>query len=247
MTLRRARRRYKPIKKKQRCEKMTAFLKSRKDEARPAGRAIARRCAPVAMGLVLLAGVAACSASPAAKSAAAGGSTASSGTSTSTAGTGSSAAKKASASKKVVISGLITFKGKLKLSGAHHRKMSFSAFPGVTAPKSSCTHIGTVGTPGAKGRPEHFQIPAPPFGGTVTLAAQVQPYHGPGTYQKTALVAAGAMVTIGSDNYSLTGPGASVSMTFASDGSGMFKFTNAPSTTHGAAALSGTIHWTCSV
>lgn len=150
------------------------------------------------------------------------------------------------APKQDVIAGLISFNGELSLTGAHTYHASFTAFPGVTSPKSSCAHIATVGTPTGKGQPRLFTIPAPPFGGNVSFTAEVEPYHGPGTYQKSSIVAAGPTVVIGTASYNLLAAGASVSVTFGANGSGELTFSNAAGG-KGNPTLSGTVQWTCSV
>jgi hypothetical protein len=152
------------------------------------------------------------------------------------------------APKKDIIAGLIGFNGKLALSGAQSTNMSFTAFPGVTAPKSSCAHIATAGTPAGKGAGPQFQIPSPPEGGNVVIAAKISPYHGPGTYQKASLITVGPSVVIGNASYNLLAAGASVSLTFHANGSGELTFTGATTAAKSSqSTLSGTIQWTCFV
>lgn len=151
------------------------------------------------------------------------------------------------APKKDVISGLIAFRGQVKFSGAQNVSMSFSAFPGVTSPKSSCGHIGATGTPTAQGRTALFSIPSPPQGGNLTIQAEVTPYHGPGKYQKASLVSAGPSVVVGNDSYNLRATGASVAITFNANGSGDLSFTGATAAQTGRPSLSGEIQWTCAV
>jgi len=214
-----------------------------------AGLALARRYATAVIGLVVLTGAVACS-SPSHTGAGAtvppvltGGKG-----SATPASSGPAASGRISALvKKDTIHGLISFKGYLILTGAHYSSASFTAFPGVRSPASSCARIGATGTPVAKSRPKRFAIPAPPFGGSITIAAQIQPYHGPGAYRQDSLVKATALITVGSDTYKLTGSGASVSVRVAADGSGTFIFSKAAPEQQGAAALSGSIRWTCSV
>lgn len=202
-----------------------------------------RRSQSIAIGFVLVAGVAACSSPQAAQPA-----SPSAPTSHAAVATTQSAASSSHSTvpKKDIIAGLITFDGRLELSGAQHSQLSFHAFPGVTSPKSSCAHIAATGTPTAKGMPRKFLIPAPPLGGDITFAAAIQPYRGPGAYNKSSVVAVGASVTIGSSTYNLLAPGASETVTFGADGSGKFSFSHARAV-HGSRALSGTIAWTCSV
>jgi hypothetical protein len=123
--------------------------------------------------------------------------------------------------------------------------MSFSAFPGVTSPKSSCARIGTSGTPVAKGRAQQFMIPSPPYGGDVTITARISPYRGPGTYQKASLITVGPSVVVNGSSYNLKAAGAAVAVTIGGDGSGEITFSHAAATRSGQPALSGKIKWTC--
>jgi hypothetical protein len=215
----------------------------------------------VAAGLVLTAALAACSSS--AGSSAAGsssasahsGGTASGGTASGGAAAGggasSSPASPASGSSQAaasgqVIAGLITFKGTLDLHGASSQHASFSAFPGVTSPASSCVRLARRGTPGAKGARKLFRVPSPAVGSNVYYAAEVLPYHGPGTYGKDAIAAAGAVITVGTASYNLLAASSSASATFKANGSGSFTFANAKGTTAAGRTLSGTVSWTCS-
>ena len=227
-----------------------------------------RRALPAAAAiLALMASVAACSSShPASSSGTATGAAPTSaaaaaptGSSGAAAPTGSSGAAAPAAGgptatsthavpKKDIIAGLIGFNGKLTLSGAQRTNMSFTAFPGVTAPKSSCAHIATAGTPAGKGAGPQFQIPSPPEGGNVVIAAKISPYHGPGTYQKASLITVGPSVVIGNASYNLLAAGASVSLTFHANGSGELTFTGATTAAKSSqSTLSGTIQWTCFV
>ncbi len=203
---------------------------------------IANRSVMMVIGPIVLIGMAACSSSPSAGQAAAS-------TNSSTPAASSKAAlagdsTQAKAPKGDIIAGLITFKGSFKASGARRLTLSFEAFPGVTSPKSSCAHIAAVGTPVAKGQPHQFRIPAPPDGGNVSFAAEVKPYHGPGTYQRSSIVAVGASVIIGTSSYNLLARGATASVTFGADGSGELAFTHASAAAR-PRTLSGVIRWTC--
>lgn len=205
---------------------------------------------PVLAGLILIAGVTACSTSPSTPTSAGGSSTSPSGQPAASLSPAANAATTTPAPtkhapRKDVIHGLITFNGHLHFSGAHASLMAFQAFPGVKSPKSSCTHIGRHGTPDA-GHGQLYRVPAPPLGGNVSFAAEVKPYHGPGTYTKSSIVAVGASVIVGSSSYNLLASGASVRVTFRRDGSGTLTFANATAAGSGASALSGTITWTCS-
>lgn len=151
------------------------------------------------------------------------------------------------APKKEIISGLITFSGKLRLSGAQNLSMSFVAFPGVTSPKSSCAHIAAVGTPIGKGRTQQFRIPSPPEGSNVVIATGISPYRGPGTYQKASLVTVGPSVVVGNNSYNVLATGATVTVTFQANGSGQLTFARAAAAQLGQPTLSGSIQWTCSV
>jgi len=210
--------------------------------------ALIARGIPIAVGMMLVSGVAACSSPQQGGSAGSASSTSPASSTSSTSPTTGAAASSTptpgpshgAVPKKDIIAGLITFSGRFRISGAHHTHFSFHAFPGVTSPKSSCSHIAAAGTPAAKGQGAQFRIPAPPQGGDVSFAAEVEPYHGPGTYRKSSVVAVGASVIIGSSSYSLLAPGAAVSVTFSPNGSGKLRFTNAAAAATGAAALSGT-------
>jgi hypothetical protein len=203
---------------------------------------------------MLTAALAACSSSAASSSASGSSSSGSSsaaatspaaGTSSGGAGpTPSGSAKAATAGK--VIPGLITFKGTFQLRGASHRHSSFRAFPGITSPASSCRRIAAQGTPGAKGAKPQFKIPAPPAGSNVYFAAEVSPYHGPGTYGKASILAAGASISVGADSYNPLVASGTASVTFHANGSGTFTFTNAAATTPAKPTLSGSVSWTCS-
>lgn len=146
-----------------------------------------------------------------------------------------------------IISGLITFSGKIRLSGAQSMNMSFIAFPGVTSPKSSCAHIAAAGTPIGNGRIQQFRIPSPPEGGNVVISADISPYRGPGTYQKTSLATVGPSVVVGNSSYNVLAVGATVTVTFQANGSGQLTFARAAAAQSGQPALSGSIQWTCSV
>lgn len=194
--------------------------------------------------LTLIGLLAACSSShPAASSGAAAQATAAAASGAPSSAAGSTGR----APRKDVIAGLITFNGNLRVSGAQRLKMSFTAFPGVTSPKSSCAHIAAIGTPGGKGLVEQFRIPSPPEGGNVTIGAEISPYGGPGTYRKASLVAVGPSVVIGNASYNLLAVGAVVRVTLRANGSGELTFVGAAAAGSGQSALSGTIQWTCSV
>ncbi len=229
-------------------------------EAAARTRELIVRGIPIAAGIMLMAGVTACSsAKPGAVPSSDVATSASSGTSpdsstspskSAAAGSGNPTAAAtihAKGPKKDIIHGLLIFEGKLDLSGAHHLQSSFDAFPGVTSPESSCSHVAVVGTPTAKGHGPLFAVPAPPLGGSVSFAAQVEPYRGPGTYGKSSIVAVGASVIVGSASYNLLAPGASVSVTVTAHGSGELTFRRAAAASTGQPSLSGTIQWSCAV
>ena len=224
--------------------------------AGPATSALIKRGVPAA-AILMLVGVAACSSSrPAASSGATAPTTAPTAAQSAAAAPGGSATPGAgsptasstdAAPQKDIIAGLIAFNGKITLSGAHSLNESFTAFPGVTSPKSSCAYIGAAGTPAGKGATRQFRVPSPPEGGNVTITGDISPYHGPGTYQKTSLVTVGPSVVIGNASYSLHAPGATVAVTFRANGSGYVTFTGAAAAANGQPALSGSIQWNCSV
>lgn len=218
-------------------------LTTRARTALPARR---RRWPAAIVGLVVLACLAACS-SPAAGTSASGPSASPAASASSQAGGTAGAKQHVKVPKKDIIRGLITFNGQYQFSGPASTRGSFSAFPGVTTAKSSCRRIGTNGTPVAGGHRRQFIIPAPPQGGSISLVAAIQPYRGPGTYQKASVVAVGASVQVNGTSYNLGSAGAVESVTFRRDGSGTFTFSNVAAVGSGKPALSGTIRWTCSV
>jgi hypothetical protein len=218
----------------------------------------ARRILPATAAVVLLGAVACTSSKPAAangtskssagsSAAAAGSTSAAAGGTSGPAGSSPSPSSTDKAPKKDIIAGLITFKGKLSFSGAQSVGTSFSAFPGVTSPKSSCARIGAAGTPVGKGRAQQFTIPSPPEGDNVTIVAKVSPYHGPGTYRKASLVTVGPSITVGGSTYNLRAAAAVVTVTVGANGSGDLAFTQAAASQSGRPALAGEIQWTCAV
>ena len=158
---------------------------------------------------------------------------------TASSGTGTAAKKKA-------ISGLITFNGILQLTGATTQRLSFSAFPGVTSPASSCARIAANGTPAPAGQEPRFAIPSPPAGSTVYFVASVSPYHGPGTYSKASILAVGSSFMVGDAAYNPLAATATATITFRANGSGIFTFRNAAAAKPATGAISGSISWTCS-
>lgn len=200
--------------------------------------------------LTLAAGLAACTSSHPAGSGQAttptASGTAAAGPATPTASNPTASSTHAS-SKTVIISGLITFHGQLRLSGAQSLNMSFTAFPGVTSPKSSCAHIAAAGTPGGTVRVRQFKIPSPPAGSNVVLATEISAYRGPGTYQKASLIGVNPSIVAGNSSYNLFAAGATVTVRLNANGSGELTFVGAKAAKAGQPALSGTINWTCSV
>jgi hypothetical protein len=144
------------------------------------------------------------------------------------------------------IAGLITFKGTLRLRGAAAQHVSFSAFPGVTSPASSCARIAVRGTPAARGEQPRFEIPSPAAGSPTYFTAEVSPYRGAGTYGKASILAVGASIIVGSASYNPLAAQATASVTIRADGSGRFTFTNAAESDPAKPALSGSVSWTCS-
>jgi hypothetical protein len=214
---------------------------------------VIRRIPPAAISVLLITAVAACTSPTSGAPGSAPGpsaghsAVAAPGGAATQAGPGPGASGTRTAPRKDVIAGLITFNGRLRLSGAHQLNESFSAFPGVTSPKSSCAHIGVVGTPAGNGRIRQFRIPSPPEGSDVTIAAEISPYRGPGTYRKTSLVTAGPGIVIGTASYNVRAAGATTTVTVGTDGSGELVFTGAAAPRTGRPALSGEIRWTCLV
>jgi hypothetical protein len=156
---------------------------------------------------------------------------------------GTSKGARGAKSKGNAIPGLILFKGTLRLTGAETRHMSFTAFPGVTRPASSCTRLAAGGTPVPSGSKPAFGIPAPAPGNPVYFTGTVSPYHGPGTYGKNSIVGVGASFIVGDTAYNPLAATATATVTFRADGSGIFTFRNATSVT---GTISGSIRWTCS-
>lgn len=144
------------------------------------------------------------------------------------------------------IPGLIVFKGTLRLTGAKTRHTSFTAFPGVTRPASSCTRLAARGTPVPSGYKPAFRIPAPPPGSPVYFIGTVSPYQGPGTYGKSSIVAVGASFIVGDAAYNPLAATATATVTFRADGSGIFTFRNAVAAKSATGTISGSISWTCS-
>jgi len=224
--------------------------------AGPATSALLKRGVPAA-AILMLVGVAACSSShPAASSGAATPATAPTAAQSAAAAPGGAATPGAlsptasstdTAPRKDIIAGLIGFNGKLEVSGAHSLDMSFTAFPGVTSPKSSCAHIAAAGTPAGKDVGSQFRIPSPPEGGNVAIAADISPYRGSGSYRKASLVTVGPSVMIGNASYNLLAAGATVTVTFRANGSGELTFAGAAAAKAGQPTLSGAIQWTCFV
>jgi hypothetical protein len=152
----------------------------------------------------------------------------------------------AKAAKGKAIPGLITFNGTLRLTGATTQHSSFSAYPGVTSPTSSCARLAARGTPVPARQKPGFQVPAPAAGNPVYFVAEVSPYHGPGTYGKASILAIGASFVVGNAAYNPLAATATATATFRSNGSGSFTFRNAAAAKPATGAISGSISWTCS-
>ena len=214
--------------------------------------AVARGLAAAAGLLLITAAVGACSSSASSSSATGGhksGSGASSSSSSSSSSGSSGKAKggtRTTAKKGKAIPGLISFKGHLELSGAKKQHLSFTAFPGVTSPASSCARIAAGGTPVPAGKQRQFTIPSPSAGSKVYFVAEISPYHGPGTYDKASILAVGATFMVGADAFNPLAPAASATATLRADGSGSFTFHGATAAKPAKGTISGTISWTCS-
>ena len=209
-------------------------------------RPVAARGLAAAAGLLLAGVVAACSSSGAPSAGAAPTRSKAPAAAASTpvasptrSGTGTSAGGTA-------IPGLITFNGTFVLSGAVTQHSAFTAFPGVTSPASSCARLAAKGTPVPAGDRRGFQIPAPPAGSQVYFIAEVTPYHGPGTYSKASILAAGASFIVGNAAYNPLAASATATVTFRANGSGIVTFRDAAATKPATGAISGSISWTCS-
>lgn len=145
-----------------------------------------------------------------------------------------------------VIRGLISFRGSYSLTGAKQRHSSFTAFPGVLSPESSCARLASQGNPVPSGQKSQFRIPAPPPGSPVYFLAEIMNFHGPGTYDKGSLVGEGASLVIGDASYRPLAPGASASVTLRANGSGIFTFRHAVASHAAGGFISGSVQWTCS-
>lgn len=195
--------------------------------------------------LLLTAGLAACS-SPVASSAGGSGHAKASGSSSAPAASASAHAKAKLAAKGKSIPGLISFRGTLHITGARKRQMSFTAFPGVTSPASSCARLAAKGTPVPAKEKLQFEIPSPSAGSENYFMADVLPYRGPGTYTKSSIVSVGTGFMIGDVGFNPLATAAVASVTFRADGSGTFTFSHAKAIKPGKGAISGSISWTCS-
>jgi hypothetical protein len=80
----------------------------------------------------------------------------------------------------------------------------------------------------------------------VYFVASVSPYHGPGTYGKASILAAGPSFVVGNATYNPLAATASASVTFRANGSGTFTFRNARPARAAQGPLSGSVSWTCS-
>ena len=133
----------------------------------------------------------------------------------------------------------------MRLTGATTQRSTFTAFPGVTSPASSCARLAARGTPVPSGQQASFRLPAPAGGSPVYFIAQVSPYHGPGRYDKASIVGVGASFIVGNAAYNPLAATASASATFRANGSGTFTFRGAAAK-KGTGTISGSVSWTCS-
>ncbi len=145
------------------------------------------------------------------------------------------------------MSGLVAFRGILRLRGAVATRLAFLAYPGNTATIKSCADVSSGGTPSPAGQKPQFRIASPPAGSNVFLVASVLPYGGPGTYGKAAIRSGGgASITVGTATYNPLGPAATASVTIRSSGGGTFTFRNATAADPAGRPLSGSVSWECS-
>jgi hypothetical protein len=201
---------------------------------------------PAAAVLLLTIALAACSSSssPSAGPTGAAGSSNSSPASSSAAAPSSGHTRTTAKGK--AIPGLISFKGAFRLTGAKRQHSSFTAFPGVTSPASSCARLAARGTPVPSGQKPQFRLPGPAAGSPVYFLAEVSPYHGPGTYSKASIITIGSNFVVGSASYNPLAASATASVTFRANGSGAFTFHNAKAAKPATGTLSGSVSWTCS-
>jgi hypothetical protein len=128
-----------------------------------------------------------------------------------------------------VMTGTVSVTGPVTLSGP------FRAVPSSHLP---CVTLGQAGSSGT------FAVPSPGVvnSSSVEVSMTVSGYHGPGTYGMDTLRSSEAAITVNRDRYTLSGPGATASVTVQPDASGRLTFShlNGPKQ-----PLSGTLTWTC--
>ncbi len=143
--------------------------------------------------------------------------------------------------------GFITFAGTLSVHGAVAEQKSFTSTLPKTIAVSTCAQAGVKGTDRPVGLKPEFFVPSPGAGSSVFILADVVPYTGPGSYGRAAMLAGGGSeIRIGTSTYNPLASTASVSVTVRANGSGTFTFTGATPLSSGKPTLSGTVTWTCS-
>ena len=127
------------------------------------------------------------------------------------------------------MAGTVSLTGPVTVSGPFH------AAPTSRLPCTTLAQAGASGT---------FAVPSPGLvnSSRVDVSMTVSPYRGPGTYGIDALRSSTAAVTVNRDRYTLTGPGATASVTVQPDASGRMSFSHLSGP---RAPLSGTLTWTC--
>jgi hypothetical protein len=140
------------------------------------------------------------------------------------AGSGVSAARLST-----VMAGTVSLTGPVTVSGP------FRVVPSAHLP---CTTLAQAGSSGI------FAVPSPGLvnSSTVDVSIAISSYHGPGTYGIDSLRSSSAAITVNHDRYTLTGPGATASLTVQPDASGRLSLSHLSGPKQ---PLSGTLTWTC--
>ena len=149
-------------------------------------------------------------------------------------------------SSRAVVAGSVELKGTYVLRGAISKRGSF-ADPELVP--TSCAQIGKDGTgPAFVGGPNRFAVPSPlpPTGDAENISFTVGViYKRPGNFTKEDILKGGGSdLIVGKNSYNPVAPNAKASMTVEANGSGSFKFSNAPPVAKGH-SLSGTVTWAC--
>jgi hypothetical protein len=158
-----------------------------------------------------------------------------------------SSAPSSSSQPSTPIAGTLRLSGTVSLHGAVTEQKSFTEYLNETALISTCAEVGSKGTGAPAGLKPQFNVPTPAAGGTVYIVAGVLPYHGPGSYGRSALLAGGGTdVNVNSQMYNPLATSGTATVTTSANGSGTFAFTGATPVSPAKPTLSGTVSWTCS-